>query len=225
LSLARHCAHHHVVDEHSELVKLLAIPIVYHNLNPVVFHFGHRLGHRCLHVAHKLGQLLRIQFLDLAAEFHLHFSAHLGWHLGFSHGLGRCLDWFLGGLATGGGGRGWQSVLVAELVKFSLAAALHTFANSVDVAAGHIVELAVVPYELDVCKDFLEAGVGLKLGFYSAEVHWVLNDLGVVEQLEFFPGYWREERFRIWVERNSVNECVGTGYLVLRERHFYLKLN
>ena len=47
----------------------------------------------------------------------------------------------------------------AEFLDLSLCHLLHPFAHLVDLTADHIVELAIVPDELNIGKDFLVRGI------------------------------------------------------------------
>ena len=46
-----------------------------------------------------------------------------------------------------------------ELLNLSLRGLFHSFTDFVDLTPDHIVQLAVIPNELDVCKDFLISGI------------------------------------------------------------------
>ena len=53
----------------------------------------------------------------------------------------------------------WETMSSPELLNLSLGNLLHPLANLIDLAANHIVELTVVPDQLDVTEDLLIGGV------------------------------------------------------------------
>ena len=75
----------------------------------------------------------------------------------------------------------------AEFLDLPLCHLLHAFAHLVDLTADHIVELAVIPNQLDLIEDFLISGVfaGEQLLLAGGKVHGVLDDLRVIQEAHF----------------------------------------
>ena len=71
-----------------------------------------------------------------------------------------------------------------ELLDLPLGGLFHPLAHFINLAPDHIVKLAVVPYELDVPKDFLVGAIlpSEKFLLASCQIHGILDNLGVVEQ-------------------------------------------
>ena len=74
-------------------------------------------------------------------------------------------------------------MLGPEFIEFAPGSAFHAFANPVDVRARHVVELAVVPNELDVRETLLKALVVSTFhpSAHIAQIHGVFHNRGVVE--------------------------------------------
>ena len=71
-----------------------------------------------------------------------------------------------------------------EFLNLSLRGLFHSLTDFVDLTPDHVVQLAVIPNELDVCEDFLISGILARkqLFFAGGEIHRALDNLWVVEQ-------------------------------------------
>lgn len=101
----------------------------------------------------------------------------------------------------------------AEALDGALGELLHVLCELVDLAAGHVVGLAVVPNQLNVRDHVVEGHVLPALEQRSLdrrEVHRTLHDLWVVQQAELFfemslstgltfPLHWLQEGVRVRV--------------------------
>lgn len=76
----------------------------------------------------------------------------------------------------------------SKLLDLALRGLFHPLTDLVDFAADHVVELAVVPDELDVVEDIFVGSVLAReqLLLASRKVHWVLHDLRVVKQSHLY---------------------------------------
>ena len=83
-----------------------------------------------------------------------------------------------------------------KLLDVSLGGLFHSLAYFVDLTPNHIVELAIVPDELNIGKDFLVRGILAWEQFLLAcsKVHRVFHNLWIVEQAHF---YKKKARFKL----------------------------
>ena len=91
-----------------------------------------------------------------------------------------------------------------KLLDAPLGCLLHALAYFVNLRPRHIVELAVVPDELQVAEDLLISGISARhqLLFHGKQIHGILDNLRVVEQLHVFPGNRFSESIRVAVILN-----------------------
>ena len=144
-------ANKHVIHVRSQHIKRCPAPLINFNLDSVTLHLGQRSRLNRLNITHEFCESFGGELFNFVTELDLHLYRHfqrLLWLCGCS-----CSNYWLCDL---GGYRAaalrWQPILRPKFVKFATRASFHALADPVDVAAGHIVKLAIIPDELYFSK-------------------------------------------------------------------------
>ena len=111
------------------------------------------------------------------------------------------------------------ALLGFKLVQFPIVRSLHPLTDTVDWAALNVVQFAIVPDELEVPEEFVEGAVIAteQPRLHSGQVTRVLDNQGVVIELQFLPVDWVQKVPRIRVSRKRVHKYGSGLYLVFGE--------
>ena len=82
-----------------------------------------------------------------------------------------------------------------ELLYLPFSNLFHSLADLIDFTPDHIVQLAIIPDELNVCKGFLIRGVLARYQFLFAggEIHRALDYLRVIKEAHLY------KKCRVWL--------------------------
>ena len=93
-----------------------------------------------------------------------------------------------------------------EFAEFAVVGALHLLADLVDLRPRHIIQLAIVPDELQLRNELLRARKGRQVLPDSVQVHGVLNNFRVVAEPQGAPIDRVQKGLRMRILTQSVQE-------------------
>ncbi len=140
-------ANKHVVHVRSQHVERCTAPLINFYLHSVTFHLSQRGLLHWLHVPHEFCESFGRELFNFVTELDLHLYRHIKWLLWLC-GCSSSYHWLCDLSGYRAAALRWQSILRPEFVKFATRTSFHALTDPVDVAAGHVVELAIIPDEL-----------------------------------------------------------------------------